>query len=256
MRAGSAPILRGECENQSMNAGLESGAPGFGAPAPTHGARHLGWYSRGYLPHYDVGNIYQSITYRLADSMPKSKLDEWKEEYKHLKEKDWNVIKRKKIEAWLNTGYGSCLLQHASCAQLVIDAWKYFDNEHYHLIAWVVMPNHVHVLVYIKEGFPLGQVVGSWKRYTSRRIKQLSSYRSIHNRTHPMRTISRNEAQNDHPEKLWQRGYWDRFIRDENHFNQTVEYIENNPVAAGLVGTPEAWMFSSAYDRMSEGRSN
>ena len=42
---------------------------------------------------------------------------------------------------------------------------------------------------------------------------------------------------------LWQREYWDRFIRDENHFSKAVEYIHDNPVKAGLVNTATEWEY-------------
>ena len=45
---------------------------------------------------------------------------------------------------------------------------------------------------------------------------------------------------------FWQRDYWDRFIRDERHFDATKMYIESNPVAAGLVNNPVDWPWSSA----------
>lgn len=45
---------------------------------------------------------------------------------------------------------------------------------------------------------------------------------------------------------VWQREYYDRFIRDENHYEKVVEYIRENPVKAGLVEHAEDWKFSSA----------
>ena len=44
---------------------------------------------------------------------------------------------------------------------------------------------------------------------------------------------------------LWQREYWDRFIRDENHFQKAVDYIHMNPVRAGLVSKANEWPWSS-----------
>jgi hypothetical protein len=45
---------------------------------------------------------------------------------------------------------------------------------------------------------------------------------------------------------LWQRDYWDRFIRNDRHFDTAKKYIEDNPVMAGLAATPEAWPWGSA----------
>jgi REP element-mobilizing transposase RayT len=44
---------------------------------------------------------------------------------------------------------------------------------------------------------------------------------------------------------VWQREYWDRYIRNECHYTQTVDYIHNNPVEAGLVECAEAWPWSN-----------
>ena len=48
---------------------------------------------------------------------------------------------------------------------------------------------------------------------------------------------------------VWAKDYFDRFIRDEIHFLNTVRYIEENPVKAGLVARPSDWPFSSAAER-------
>ncbi len=86
------------------------------------------------------------------------------------------------------------------------------------------MPNHVHVLFSVLPGAPLGDTVGSWKRYTARHANQQLG------RTGP----------------FWQTEYWDRFIRNEGHFNATIEYIDQNPVKAGLVNDPSLWPYGSA----------
>ncbi|HZY42050.1 MAG TPA: transposase, partial [Anaerolineae bacterium] len=67
-------------------------------------------------------------------------------------------------------------------------------------------------------------VLHSWKSFTAQQANRLL------NRTG----------------EFWAREYYDRFIRDERHFAQTVTYIEQNPVKAGLVESAEAWPFSSA----------
>jgi REP element-mobilizing transposase RayT len=47
--------------------------------------------------------------------------------------------------------------------------------------------------------------------------------------------------------RFWSKEYFDRFIRNQEHFNKTVSYIENNPVKAGLCKESKDWRFGSAY---------
>ena len=97
------------------------------------------WYSRNYLPHCDVPGLVQMITYRLVDALPKEVLVRLAAEKNPAK-------KREKIEAWLDRGQGVCWLRDPRCAVIVEQALHYFDGQHYRLLAWCVMPNHVHVL--------------------------------------------------------------------------------------------------------------
>jgi len=53
-------------------------------------------------------------------------------------------------------------------ARLVEQAFLIFDAERYRLHAWTIMPNHVHVLLSVTPGHPLGAIVSSWKRFTAR----------------------------------------------------------------------------------------
>ena len=45
---------------------------------------------------------------------------------------------------------------------------------------------------------------------------------------------------------VWHREYWDRYMRNENHLAQAIDYIHKNPVKARLVNSPEEWLWSSA----------
>lgn len=105
----------------------------------------------------------------------------------------------------------------------------------YDLIAWVVMPNHVHVLIRTYEGVTLGKIVQSWKSYTGRQISK-------------MQTAQETRLGNQDSAGIWMREYWDRFIRDEPHFQTVIAYIHQNPVKAGLVAHAEDWFWSSAAE--------
>ncbi len=191
-----------------------------------------GWYSRGYLPHCDTAGLIQHVTFHLADSLPAKALARIGEEVRNIPPVQRALIRRRRLEALLDKGLGSCLLRRPDCARIVEASLLFGDGERYRLMAWTIMPNHVHVLMEQKSGWPLGKVVQSWKRHTARRIRCLEMEQGM--------TCS---------ESLWQRDYWDRYMRDDRHLAATLRYIEQNPVAAGLVKEASQWPWGSARRR-------
>src|SRR5213594_4035683 len=105
----------------------------------------LGWHSRGYLPHFDGGGLAQFITFRLHDALPRDVLIRWKEELKLEKRAETESIMRRRIEAYLDQGHGSCYLNNLDIAEMVQNALLFHDQKKYRLTAWVVMPNHGHM---------------------------------------------------------------------------------------------------------------
>lgn len=181
-----------------------------------------GWYSRGYLSHFESGAVVQMVTYRLADALPHAVAVRLSHELGDSQE--GNAAHRKRVEAWLDAGHGACWLRAPEVARIVMDSWRHFEGERYHLHAWVVMPNHAHLLVRMIEPHLLQDTVKGWKSFTARQINR-----------HLERTGG-----------VWQREYWDRFVRDESHYIQAVQYIHQNPVKAGLAPRAEDWPWSSA----------
>ena len=180
--------------------------------------QHKHWHSRGYLPHCDIPGLLQAITFRLADSLPAGVLDRLQQEA------DSEVDKHKKIDAFLDAGYGTCWLKQHAIANIVEDALLHWDGQRYRLLAWCVMPNHVHVLIETSAGSPLSGVLHSWKSFTAKAINQCLG------RTGP----------------VWMRDYFDRYIRDDQHLAAVIAYIHGNPVKAGLVQNEWEWLHSSA----------
>ncbi len=174
-----------------------------------------GWYNHGNLPHFDQGCIFQVVTYRLADSLPQECLKTLQVELESHDSESMEADRRKEIEELLDRGHGSCVLKNKNCAEIVEENWQHFNEVRYKLIAYVIMPNHVHVLINAYPGFELGRIVKSWKSYSSSRINELTG--------------------KDGNSRLWQRGYWDRYIRDEKHFYKTIEYIKKNFNNGGVV---------------------
>jgi len=206
-----------------------------GAAAPQRGNTTYGWRSRGYLPHFDVPGVIQHITYHLADSLPMAARDRIKEKLRAVPVEKQDIERRRSIEAYLDAGHGSCVLTQPKAARCVIETWMRFDDERYRLLAFVVMPNHCHVLIECLESYTLGKIVNSWKSYTARWIN-----------ANVIEGEDERRAGARRSQVLWQREYWDRFIRDERHLYTVKRYIENNPVTAGLALTPEGWPWSSA----------
>jgi REP element-mobilizing transposase RayT len=182
-----------------------------------------GWHARGYLPHFESATAIQMVTYRLADALPKEVMDRLRCECDGQGEHA-DIVFRRRVEEWLDAGHGSCVLNQAECAELVVNAWKHFDGVRYHLHAWMVMPNHVHLIVQMLEGHALSEAVESWKRFTATRINRLLGRKG----------------------NFWLEDYWDRYVRDETHYQNAVAYVHENPVKAGLVEKTEDWAWSSA----------
>jgi putative transposase len=186
-----------------------------------HGVHH-GWHSRGYLPHFDMPGLHQFVTFRLIDSLPI-------EVYKrlHASAKAGSDEFHDELDGLLDKQYGCCILQRPDCAGVVEKALLHFDGIRYNMLSWVVMPNHVHAMFRVEPGHSLSVLLKSWKAFSAAQINKLLGQTG----------------------SLWQPDYFDRMIRDEDHFYKTLRYIEENPVKAGLSRLPEEWRFSSAFAR-------
>lgn len=182
-----------------------------------------------HLPHVDAPHTLQFVTFRLADSLPQSLLRDYRQQLSRLPPSERNRAKRQLMETWLDAGIGSCLLARPAVADEVQKALLFFDQVRYRLVAWCIMPNHVHVL--LETLTPLPRIVHSWKSYTSRRVGE---------RLGEAARIGAGAG-------IWMSDYWDRYMRDDAHLAATVAYIHDNPVKAGLCEVPEAWRWSSAW---------
>lgn len=100
----------------------------------------------------------------------------------------------------------------------------HFHGERYELLAWSVMPNHVHTVIALSQEWPLDKVVHSWKSYTATAINK---------------ELGRSG-------RLWMPDYFNVLITGERMLEAIVRYTEYNPVAAGLCKDIRDWPFSSA----------
>ena len=185
---------------------------------------NLGWYHRGYIPHFEGGEIPQFFTFRLFDSLPQEVLEKWRGETANQGD-EGKIAFRKNIENYLDKGYGECFLKDKRIAKLTEQSLLFHDEKKYCLTAWVIMPNHIHFLATPLENVELREIAHSIKSYTAHEANKL---------------LNRNG-------RFWQHEPFDRYIRNRKHFVNVIEYIETNPVKAGLCAKAGDWRFSSAF---------
>lgn len=123
---------------------------------------------RGHLPHWRFTGATYFVTWRLDEKQPALQPDE---------------------------------------QNILVNAFKYFDNIRYTLIAYVIMDDHIHLIIEPLDDWQLEKLVYSWKRYTSTRINRISS------RVSP----------------VWQREYYDHVIRNRDDMDEKLGYLLTNP---------------------------
>ncbi len=183
-----------------------------------------GWHSRGYLPHYDVSNVYQFITVRLYDSVPDDVLEIWRLERTAKGSNNDGSLAEDCLEKYDVSSHGFCAFNNDEIAEMSQQALLYHHNKKYKLLEWCIMPNHIHVLIMTNDLFPLSEIIHSWKSFIASRANRI---------------LGRSG-------KFWMSDYFDRYIRNDQHFHSTIDYIRNNPVKAKLVGDAGEWPWSSA----------
>jgi putative DNA methylase len=129
--------------------------------------REAGWHSRDYLPHFDGRIIPQSISLHLADSVPKEVIERWKRELDTRNLTQDKVLLQRRIEKYADQGYGHAYFKDDQLAEMVQDTLLKDDGKKYRLSAWVVMPNHVHMLVTRFENYELSDIMQAFKSITS-----------------------------------------------------------------------------------------
>jgi putative transposase len=195
------------------------------------------------LPHWHPINQSFFLTWRLSGSLPKSVIEELQAIRLHLGTKkdvtafDARVIEFKKMFAridrildkaetgptWLAIPEVADMVQKA-----IVEGYAYL----YKLWAYVIMANHLHVLLKPKPGFSLEIITKHLKGFTAHEAHLL---------------LGRSG------ETFWQDECFDHWPRDDDEFFRIVDYIENNPVKAGLVTKRENWLWSSAAERKRRG---
>jgi REP element-mobilizing transposase RayT len=178
---------------------------------------------RRHLPHWEQKGATYFVTFRLADSVSAQILGQWREEHArflkfHPLPWDWKTTREyirlceESREQWLDQGHGSCLLRERRGAEVVSEALRHFDGQRYVLDAFVVMPNHVHVLVKPLGEYELPEILHSWKSDSANALN---------------RAFARNGA-------VWMEESFDTIVRDLAHLAELRNYIAENPRKAKL----------------------
>jgi REP element-mobilizing transposase RayT len=182
--------------------------------------------SRGRLPHWEADQAVYFVTFRLADSLPRSVLQEFEARRQDIataakqagrallpsEERRLEELLSEKIQAKLDAGAGRCFLRDPQIAAVVAEALEHFNLSKYQMYAWCVMPNHVHALFRILEAHALAEILHAWKSFSA---------------TQANRLLKRSG-------EFWQREYYDHLVRSEKEFYRVVNYIAENPNRAGL----------------------
>ncbi|MDY2943248.1 MAG: type IIL restriction-modification enzyme MmeI, partial [Paludibacteraceae bacterium] len=182
-------------------------------------------HCRKYLPHIENKQL-QTITFRLYDSLPSEVLQQYKNMLVNADESSPYQQIRRLVEQYEDTGYGQCFLRDERVARIVQDALKFNHGKQYQLISWCIMPNHVHVLIEVLPGYSLSTILHTWRSFTA----------------HEANKVLQRTGE------FWMEEYYDRYVRDIDHFNNAVRYIESNPIKAGLVSCAGDYAYCSVGD--------
>ena len=156
--------------------------------------------------------------------MPDEAIDAWEAELAQEDDKTRVRELNRRIERFADAGHGSCVLRDPRAARIVQEVLFHDHRDEYDLLAWAIMPNHVHVVLEPLGDHRLSKIVQALKGVSSKGMGKLNGTRG----------------------RLWQPDYFDRLIRDDGHLERVVRYLEWNPVKAGLCWEPKGWHWSSA----------
>jgi putative transposase len=160
------------------------------------------------------------VTFRLADSLPKAVLQRI-----HTRDSRNPNARRnaaREAEEFLDKAQGACFLQNGDVARVVSEAPHQFANQRYRLLAWCIMPNHVHAVFQPIKDFRLATIMHCWKSYTALAANRILGRKG----------------------PFWLREYYDHLLRSGEQLGRAIRYTAENPIKAGLKNWP--WVYVSA----------
>ena len=180
---------------------------------PFYNKNEGNYFTIGHLPHLSQQQKLYAVTFRLCDSLPKHVIEAYREECTRLYSDEAehqdkrNRFMHEKMMAYMDQGHGACWLRHPAVRQVLEKSLEFVNDKMALVHAYVIMPNHVHVVLETHEGMEIQRVIHSLKSYTALRINRL---------------LHREGG-------LWQREYHDRIIRNKAHYESAINYIIENP---------------------------
>jgi putative DNA methylase len=243
--------------------------------------------TRGNLPHWYVPGTAHFVTYRLADTIPVALLREWRQRREsHSQQMPLLGVSpaehRMRVHKQFFASYDRYLDNHtqrdwlanAKVAGVIRDNLHHHNGTKYELLAYSILPNHVHVLFQpfehvdeaasfvnrihgASEPKKTSAEAGSFA-YEDALSDEIADSRSpLSSIMHSLKSYTANRANEvlGRRGQFWQHESYDHWVRDLEELERIVNYIRRNPVEAGLCGVPHEWQFSSAFDRYRQDRS-
>ena len=171
----------------------------------------------GNLPHWRQQGATYYITFRLGDSLPRALVDRVKEEksrWLQANPEPHSLTQKQELfrffeilDEYLDAGHGVCLLSDPRAQVIVRDALLFFDGERYLLHDWVIMPNHVHLLMTTNPDSDLSGILHSLKSFSAKAITKALEVSG----------------------KVWQKESFDHIVRNAESFERFRAYIKANP---------------------------
>lgn len=179
--------------------------------------RYAGVAYRRNLPHMVQANVLYYVTFRLHDSVPQAQLHEWRPELQRWHEANPEPhtpaqreqvaeLGYRRIERWLDRRSGRGVLADARCQQVIVACITKYDGERLWLGDYIIMPNHVHVILQLRDGTGLKELLKSWYGTTTHGINK---------------ALGRAGT-------LWQADPFDHIVRDEAALARIRRYIQGN----------------------------
>ena len=191
----------------------------------------------GRLPHWRQDGTTYFVTWRTADSIPEDRVEQWvaeraawlkahPEPWDHATEQEYYRRFPDRWEKWLDECHGECVLARPELRQIVEDALTHKDEKNYRLHEFIVMPNHVHVLVTPLEQHALSESLQEWKSVSAHRINDALGRRG----------------------QFWQKESFDHIVRNAENADKFASYIRRNPL-----GLPPRLRGTRAFTQRGDG---
>jgi (E)-4-hydroxy-3-methylbut-2-enyl-diphosphate synthase len=203
-----------------------------------HPDREIHRIQGSHLPHWTQDGGVYAVNFRLADSLPQAALTDYLRERDSIQEmfnsekarlndgesssilasltRKLAELYESTVGTYLDAGHGECHLRDERIASVIVGALRHFDGDRYRLLAWCVMPNHVHLVVQPLGEHALDDILHSIKSYTANAANKL---------------LGRSGT-------FWQKESYDHLIRDGEDYRNQIRYVLENPEKAGLKGWP------------------